>query len=87
MKPTALIAAFSLLASGVLAAPSEGSNSLVGRATCFDCTYATFQTGRCSRACRGADETVNGAGQVCKQCVAGCPAASDQKGVSAGYAC
>ncbi|KAF6831639.1 hypothetical protein CMUS01_07256 [Colletotrichum musicola] len=86
MKPTALIAAFSLLASGVLAAPSEGNN-LVERATCFDCQYNTFQAGRCAGSCRGGEESISGGGQNCKQCVAGCPAASDKRGNSAGYAC
>ncbi|TDZ35488.1 hypothetical protein C8035_v009190 [Colletotrichum spinosum] len=87
MKFTSIVTALALLAPGVLSAPAESEgNALVGRATCYDCSYSTFIDGRCKPACRG-DQVRSGVGQGCTQCVAGCPAANDKASNSAPYPC
>ncbi|KAI3545661.1 hypothetical protein CSPX01_04967 [Colletotrichum filicis] len=73
MKFATIVAAITLVTSGVLATPSERNNLM--RRDCYDCHYKSFDAGRCDGSCSSSEP--EGSGQVCRKCISGCPATTD----------
>ncbi|TEA20934.1 hypothetical protein C8034_v007989 [Colletotrichum sidae] len=87
MKLSTILAAATVLASGVYSAPD--GKKLVARQPCYDCRYKNWIDGRCTGGCLLGEEKWGSGGQNCKGCPGNCPAAyaNEVDGASAQYQC